>query len=973
MKPFSPGELPRPPLTTYRLGFHRGFRLAAATRLLPYFERLGVTTLYASPLFAARTGSGHGYDLIDPSRLNSEVGTSMELERLSRELGRRNMGMILDIVPNHMAAHYENPWWRDLLENGEASAFSMFFDVDWTPPQQALAHRISLPVLGEPFRRVLENQELELVFTGTGFAVRYYETLFPVDPATLPPVLSEIRETLRASFHPENDPALATLDLLLSRTEALPARCDNPLAKRQRSRSRRTLQGLLKSLYRESSAFREALEKVLSEYRGIRGIPSSFDRMEALLSTQVYWLSHWKTVTRTLNYRRFFDVADLVGVRMEDDRVFEAFHRLVGEWIKRGWIDGVRVDHIDGLRDPATYLFRLSRLLRDEHPESVPLVWVEKILGRDETLPDWPVMGTTGYEFASRVLDLFTDPEGARQVREWYETRLSPGQGFEEVAYQQKKFVAETLMGGELRRLTLLLEWIAMEERDVRETGFRELQTGLVEVTACMDVYRTYIREDSVPDEAKRRIGRALDLARTRHPNRRQGLFRFFERVLTQGPPPGASPEKKARWADFVLKWQQFSGAVMAKGVEDTALYLYTPLLSANEVGNDPGRPPTGPEDFHRFNRERLDRFPLSLSATSTHDTKRSADVRARIAALSLFSEEWIKAVGRWRRWNRPARQASRGVPEIPDPALEHFLYQTLIGAWPLEAPDESFVRRIEGYLVKALRESKQHTNWITPDPAYEEKVLRFVREILRPERASPFLEDFLALQKKIASSGARISLSQLLLKATAPGVFDLYRGEELWDLSLVDPDNRRPVDYTRRIRLLNTVIDQWSREPKEAFQSFLDSWGDGRIKLFLTWTLLNLRKDHPALFLEGAYRPLPPRWEEEQGAVGFFRSLHDRDLLVVTLTTHVSGMANGGIALERPPSGEIPLPEGSADPWLHLFSGVPVSPVMNGNEAVLPLDRVLQNAPFAVLYRGPAPSLPPGNPPSPHQKRGLS
>ncbi|MGC8529211.1 MAG: malto-oligosyltrehalose synthase [Leptospirillia bacterium] len=971
MKPFNLGELSHLPLTTYRLGFHRGFRLGAATRLLPYFQRLGMTTLYASPLFAARTGSGHGYDLIDPSRLNPEVGTSMELERLSRELRRRNMGMILDIVPNHMAAHYENPWWRDLLENGEASAFSMFFDVDWAPPQQALAHRISLPVLGDSFRRVLENQELELVFTGTGFAVRYWETLFPVDPATLPPVLSKIREILRASSHPESSDTLASLDLLLSRTSALPARCDLPLAKRQRSRSRRAIQGLLKSLHRDSPAFREALEKVLTEYRGIRGIPSSFDRMEALLSFQVYWISHWKTVTRTLNYRRFFDVADLVGVRMEDDRVFEAFHRLVREWVKKGWIDGVRVDHIDGLRDPATYLFRLSRLLRDEHPESVPLVWVEKILGRDETLPDWPVMGTTGYEFASRVLDLFTDPEGVRQMKDWYETRLSPGQTFEEVAYQQKKFVAETLMGGELRRLTLLLEWIAMEDRDVRETGFRELQTGLVEVTACMDVYRTYIREDSVPDDARLRIGRALDLARKRHPNRRQGLFRFFERVLTQGPPPGTSPEKKARWSDFVLKWQQFSGAVMAKGVEDTALYLYTPLLSANEVGNDPGLAPAEPAEFHRFNLERLENFPFSLSTTSTHDTKRSADVRARIAALSLFAGEWIHAMERWRQWNRSARQSSRGGPEIPDPALEHFLYQTLIGAWPLESPDESFVWRIEGYLVKALRESKQHTNWITPDPAYEEKVLRFVREILRPDRTSPFLKDFVVFQRKIALQGARISLSQLLLKATAPGVFDLYRGEELWDLSLVDPDNRRPVDYTHRVRLLNEVIDQWSREPEKAFQSFLGSWEDGRIKLFLTWVLSNFRKDHPLLFLEGRYRPLPPRWEEQQRAVGFFRSLPDRDLLVVALTTTVSGPANDSMILEPSPSGEIPLPEGHSDPWFHLFSGVPVMPVSNGSESVLPLDQVLQKAPFAVLYRGPVPSIRRGDSPSPPKKRG--
>lgn len=960
MKPYTSGGTGRLPVTTYRLGFHRGFRLTAATRLLPYFQRLGITTLYASPLFAARSGSTHGYDLIDPTRQNPEIGTPQDMERLSRGLSARGMGMILDIVPNHMAAHFENPWWRDLLENGEASAFSMFFDVDWNPPQEALAHRISLPVLGDSYRKVLENQELELVFTKNGFAVRYYETLFPVDPATLPPVLGKIRDLLRSQAQKEDEEARQTLDLLLARTESLPERRADPLARRQRSRARRTIQRLLKSLHRDSPSFREALEKVLGEYRGIRGIPSSFDRMDGLLSSQVYWLSHWKTVTRTLNYRRFFDVADLAGVRMEDDRVFEAFHRLVREWAGKGWIDGVRVDHVDGLRDPADYLHRLSRLLHEERPDHPPLIWIEKILGRDEVLPDWPVMGTTGYEFAARVLDLFTDPGGARLLKEWYETRLSPDLSFEDISYQQKKAVAETLMGGELRRLTLLLEWIAMEERDVRETGFRELQTGLVEVTACLDVYRTYIREDSVPDEAKMRLAKALDRARHHHPIRRQGLFRFFERVLTQGLPAGASPEKKQRWTNFVLKWQQFSGAVMAKGVEDTALYLYAPLLSANEVGNDPGLPPTAPEDFHRFNRKRLEDNPLSLSATSTHDTKRSADTRARIAALSLHGEEWIARVERWRLLNRRLRHPHRGGPELPDPSLEHFLYQTLIGAWPLEPRDESFDRRIDAYLVKALRESKQNTNWITPDPAYEEAVCHFAREILRTDRKSPFLEDFLSFQQKIAREGARISLSALVLKATSPGIFDLYRGEELWDLSLVDPDNRRPVDYSLRARLLESVIEQWLRRPAGAFRDFLLHWTDSRIKLFLTWILLSVRKNHPDLFLSGEYRPLSPGWEQDHGMLGFVRSLPDRDLLVVVALSGRNRLEEGsGITGREDPSGEIPLPEGGSVPWVHLFSGETLHPSISDRGPALPLARAMGRLPFTVLYRGPDPVLP--------------
>ena len=961
MKPFHAGGTERLPLATCRLGFSRNFRLTAAIRLLGYLERLGVTTIYASPLFAARSGSEHGYDLIDPTRLNPEIGTLADMERLARALQSRGMGLILDIVPNHMAAHYENPWWRDLLENGEASSFSMFFDVDWSPPQRALEHRISLPVLGDSFRKVLENQELELVYGKNGFAVRYYENLFPVDPATLGPVFREIRDFLSPGSQSDADNVRNTLDLLIKRSESLPERRADPLSRRLRTRSRRTTNLLLKRLHQRSASFREALERVLAEYRGIRGIPSSFDRMEALLSAQAYWLSYWKTVTRTLNYRRFFDVADLAGVRMEDDRVFEAFHRLVRGWSRTGWIDGVRVDHVDGLRDPADYLHRLSRLLREERPDRAPLVWVEKILARDEMLPDWPVLGTTGYEFASLLSGVFTDPEGARQLTGWYETVLAPDHSFSEIAYQQKKYVAETLMGGELRRLTLLLEWIAMEERDVRETGFRELQAGLVEVTACMGVYRTYIREGVIPEEARIRIERALGEARLRHPSRRLGLFRFFERVLTLDFPPGTSPEKRERWTDFVLKWQQFSGAVMAKGVEDTSYYLYTPLISRNEVGNDPGAPPQDACSFHRFNRDRLERFPLSLSATSTHDTKRSADLRARITALSGHAGLLIERVESWMRMNRDLRTRIRGETEVPDPSLELFLYQTLIGAWPLSLSEEpDFRPRLEAYVVKALREAKRHTNWITPDPGYEEAVLRFLREILRPDSSSPFLKDFLDFQRRVAPEGAAIALCQIVLKAASPGVFDLYRGDELWDLSLVDPDNRRPVDFSRRDRLLKTIIRQWTKDPEHAFRHFLIHWSDGRIKLFLTWILLNLRKNHPSLFLEGSYRPLPPEWEEKHGMLGFGRSLPDRDLLVVVDRRIAGSLEEGTVLLSRKrPGGLIPLPEGEGGPWTHLLTGRKIATRKIGGTEGLPLDPAMGDTLFTVLYRGPGPVSP--------------
>ncbi len=955
MRRFSFDGISRFPVTTYRLGFSKTFRLSAATRLLTYLDRLGVTTLYASPLFSARSGSSHGYDLTDPTRLNPEIGNMAEMERLARGLSSREMGLLLDIVPNHMAAHYENPWWRDLLENGESSPFSMFFDVDWSPPQRALDHRISIPVLGDSYRKVLENQELELVFEKKSFAIRYWETLFPVDPATLSPIFQDLRERIP----PEAQEDRHTLEELIKRTRNLPERRTDPLARRLRARHRRHTQLTLHRLSRDSPAFSQALLQLLEEYRGIRGIPSSFDRLDSLLSTQVYWLSHWKTVTRTLNYRRFFDVADLVGVRMEDDRVFEAFHRLVHLGIRQGWIDGVRVDHVDGLRDPADYLHRLSRVFHDERPDRPVLIWVEKILGRAETLPDWPVMGTTGYEFASRITDLFTDPEGFRSLCRWYEEDLAPGESFPETAYLQKKFVAEILMGGELRRLTLLLEWIAMEERDVRETGFRELQTGLVEVTACMDVYRTYINGESVPEDSSHRLRQALDEARRRHPNRRQGLFRFFERVLTLDFPPGADTRKKERWTDFVLKWQQFSGAVMAKGVEDTTFYLYGPLLSANEVGGDPGKSPASPLEFHTFNRQRLERYPLSLSTTSTHDMKRSGDLRIRIAAIASHAEAWIAGVEKWRRWNRPLRKNPRGGQEIPHPSLEHFIYQTLAGAWPLSKPEQvGFGERLETYFVKALRESKRLTNWISPDTAYEGHVCRFVREILKPERKSPFLSDFLAFQKKIAREGASLSLSQLVLKATAPGVFDLYGGDELWEFSLVDPDNRRPVNYSRRTQLLNSLLTDWRKNPEEMYSGLLTHWGDGRIKLLLTWLLLNLRKTDPELLLAGEYRPLPADWEERNGIIGFIRTLPEREILVA-LSVKVTGKLEEGEGLKARPgvySGvPIPIFEERFSPWTHLFTKRTLLPRQSssGEGEFLPMEDAMGGALFTVLTRG--------------------
>lgn len=951
------GDLEKVPASTYRMGFHLGFRLSHATRLLPYLEKLGISALYASPLFAARKGSVHGYDMIDPTRLNPEVGSPADLERLAIGLSERRMGMILDIVPNHMAAHFENGWWRDLLENGEASPYSMFFDIDWSPPQRSLMHRISLPILGAPYGKTLENREFLLEFNRQGFVIRYWDKILPLDPATLEPVLHRIREALGEGKDEEASRIVSDMEDILMEVDRIPTRTPDPLRKRLRTRTGRSLQRKLWALYGDNPLFREALEKTLLEYNGIRGFPGSFDRMDSLLSRQVYWLSHWKTVTRTLNYRRFFDVADLVGVRAGDERVFAAFHSLALEWYRNGWIDGLRVDHIDGLMDPSGYLSRLSRTFRENRPDrGTPLIWVEKILSDTERLdPDWPVVGTTGYEFANMLTRLFGSPEGVGRLRRWYSETVDPEASFADIVYLQKKFVAETLLGGELRRLTLMLETLAQEDRYAREMTFRELQSGIVEVTACLGAYRTYVRGESIRDRDRELIREALLNARRRHPNRRQGLYQFFERILTLAFPAGLPPERKSRWIEFVRKWQQFSGPVVAKGMEDTAFYLYSPLISFNEVGGDPCALPIRSGGFHDFNRDRLERFPLALSATSTHDTKRSEDVRARIQVLSEYADQWPEQIARWSRWNRKARSRVRGM-EVPDPSLELFLYQTLIGAWPFDPAEvPGFSKRLDQYLVKVARESKRHSNWISPDTDYEEGLVSFAREILRTDRRNPFLSEFLDFHHRVALGGAQYSLSQLLLKLASPGVPDFYQGTELWDFSMVDPDNRRPVDFPQRIGLLDRIIHGSSRNPKELFTRLLDEWQSGAIKLFVTWSLLKVRKNYPDLFLKGSYLPLPGEWEESMSSVGFFRTHEEVELLVV-VPVRVRGLL-GEDSLRVDPDrwgeGRLPLPHGAGrGGWTHLFSGETADPEEESDGSFLRIKSVFGSALFSAMIR---------------------
>ena len=737
----------RIPNSTYRVQFNREFRFADAVRILEYLHELGITDLYASPIMKARPGSMHGYDVTDPTQLNPDLGTPEDFETLCTALREKGMGLIVDIVPNHMAASLDNAWWFDVLEKGEESPYAGFFDVNWE------SRRVLLPILGRPYGEVLEKQELQLRTENGRTILQYHEQKLPV------------------------------------------------------------------------AAGAENL---------------SVESVDDVLSRQHYRLAYWRKAADAINYRRFFDVSDLVTLRSERDDVFQATHEFTLKLVAEGKIAGVRIDHVDGLLDPKGYLERLPRCY----------VVVEKILGGHEHLPsNWRTHGTTGYEFLNFLNGVFVDREGFHQLERIYSNFTGSTNSYGEVFQQRKRQVMKELFAGEvtvfIRRLTELAE----EDRHARDLRTDELQEAFVAVTACLPVYRTYIRDEHISATDRAYIEDALTVGS-------KGLaFEFLRRVLLLSPPwyLQASREK---YLDFVMRWQQFTGPVMAKGLEDTTFYVHNPLVSVNEVGGDCAGPEVyfGVEEFHRRNLSRHSCWPHSMNASSTHDTKRSEDVRARINILSELPDEWENALRRWYRMN-----TSETAPDANEQVL---IYQSMLGAWPLD-PD-----RLKQYVTKALREGKTHTNWMEINRSYETRVLSFIDRLYAN---NAFLKDFLRLQEKLAYFGALSSVSQLILKIASPGVPDFYRGTDVWDLSLADPDNRRPVDFAARTEMLRCLKEH--SDPTE----LLKNWRDGRMKLYTTWKALQFRRSHADLFREGEYLPLHVAGAKENHIIAFVRRYRDQ------------------------------------------------------------------------------------------------
>jgi (1->4)-alpha-D-glucan 1-alpha-D-glucosylmutase len=1025
----------RLPAATYRLQMHEGFTFRDAAAVVPYLGALGVTHLYLSPVLAARAGSTHGYDVIDPTSLNPEVGTEAEFRDLVAACRGRGMGVILDVVPNHMLLGPANPWWRDVLEHGPSSPFAGYFDIAWEdPPRADLQGRVMLPILGGPYHRVLESGELTLDLDRGALVVRLYGSALPVDPRTYDQVLKPALDAL-AEVPDVSPEASAELQSILNAVKHLPPRTE---ADEERVREGRAEADVVKrriaALVEAHPPVAAAVRGAIDSFRCAPDCPEGCARLDALLDAQAYRLCFWRVASDEVNYRRFFDVNELSALAAEREDVFRATHDLVLRLCGEGLVDGLRIDHPDGLYDPKQYLYRLQEyylLAVAQHqaetdpefrgtdwaeiepavrerlaealsffppsplggegpgvrgqasgrfepspliPNPSPLggegdridgrhaplyVVVEKILDRAEKLPaDWPAAGTTGYEFLNAVNGLFVDSAGAGPLTRAYEAFTGRDEPFAEVVFLMKWLILQSSFSSELDMLARQLDRLARQNRRARDFTLNGLRRALRAVVAAFPVYRSYINgRVSRTDEGLVRL--AVFRARRRSPTLSQDLFDFIrDTLLLREPPPGTPPGYAEDQRRFAGKFQQVTAPVTAKGAEDTAFYRYNRLVSLNEVGGDPGRFGWPPAEVHQFLADRQARHSLALSAGSTHDTKRGEDVRVRLDVLSELPGEWTERVRAWAELNRPYRVEMEEGFSAPDPNDEYLLYQTLVGAWPADADSADglgrFAERVKQYVSKATYEAKEHTSWINPNPDYDAAVQEFVARVLDPGRSAAFLDDLREFARRVARFGAYNSLAQALVRCTAPGIPDTYQGTELWDLSLVDPDNRRPVDFGARASLLGEL----DREAESAGDlhgfagRLLDQPADGRAKLYVVSRTLRLRRSATGLFRDGEYLPVEATGAKADHVFAFARRTADRTVLVVV--PRLSAKLVGGA--ERPPLGpevwsdtrlELPWVEPGTKWWNHL-TGERVVPT----GAEVAVGEMLGRFPVALLER---------------------
>jgi (1->4)-alpha-D-glucan 1-alpha-D-glucosylmutase len=923
------------PRATYRLQLHREFGFDTVAALAPYLAQLGVSHLYSSPYFKARPGSPHGYDIVDHAQLNPELGDDESFRRMNVALKRQQLGQILDIVPNHMGVGgADNPLWLDVLEWGQESAYAGWFDIEWDPDRRYLHHKVLVPLLAGQYGVELERGMLRLTFddaTGTLAVWAYGSHMLPIWPLHYGRVLG-------------NDNA--QLERLGDAFSWLTTQ--RPQIVRRAADIKRELAHCVQT----RSDVRSALDRALERFAGREGDAASWQALHELIADQHWRVAHFRVAADDINYRRFFDINELAGLRMELPEVFEHVHRKVLQWLADGTLDGLRIDHIDGLQDPAAYLRRLRANISGDDAGHRAYIVVEKILAPHERLrEEWPVEGTTGYDFANLVLGILIDSSAEDRFTEIYAAFTGETLGFGTLSRQCKLRVMDAELASELNVLARDLARVARQNPRTADFTHDLLRHALKELIASFPVYRTYISGEGIIGEGDQRdLAWALARARSSDLERDPSVFDFLEQLLNGAMWEPRSGFSRQSVLNCVMRLQQYSGPVMAKGVEDTAFYRYRRFLALNEVGGAPDRFGTSLASFHKANSERSRSLPHAMLATSTHDTKHGEDARARLAALSELPDEWQRVTMNCSRILRGPPGATDIAPP-PDSNDEYLFYQLLLGCWPADllVPErlnadalQPFAERLRQALRKSVREARVHSTWAIPNVAYEEATLALVDAALLSSRSASFLTAFLPFAGHIAELGAHNSLVQMVMKLTAPGVPDIYQGAELWDLSMVDPDNRRPVDYALRQRLLNEVDMALARDRRSAMCEFLACWPDARIKLATLMTLLKCRRDRPELFSCGDYQILQTLGTQADCVCAFSRQ-HGESVLLSLAARFPSRLALDGFDVQS----TIALPENlHGRRWRDLLSGRQI-PVQDG---CLPAQAVFGDLPAAVL-----------------------
>jgi (1->4)-alpha-D-glucan 1-alpha-D-glucosylmutase len=866
---------------TYRMQLHAGFGFEAAAAQIDYLHQLGITDLYVSPIFVAAKGSRHGYDVVDHERLNPELGTEQEFEMLSQALRQHGMGLCVDWVPNHMGnAPGQNPWWEDVLENGPSSVHALAFDIDWAPLKDELRDTVLLPVLPDQYGRVLERGELRVELDGGRFYVRHFDQTFPLGPRSL---LELVESAAASTGLPEDDPCQQELESVRASLAHLPGRrSPSEQDRKERHREKEVFKRRLERLMSASEEVAGAIHAALARLNGTAGDGATFDALDRLLGDQSYRLASWRVASQEINYRRFFDINTLVALRMEEPIVFERAHRKLFQLIARNSIQALRLDHTDGLYDPLTYFDSLQRLFKatmgldmsatpDDASRPLPII-VEKILGPFEKLPaQWPVDGTTGYEFAVSAIGVSIDSEAEAALTELYREFTGDHRSFEGHVYESKLRILLDSLASEVNMLARRLERIAASRRQYRDFTLVSLTRALIEIIAAFPVYRTYLRTGAGPtEEDARQVQLAVRQARRRAPTLDPSIFDFIETTLLANGVNGDAESER-----FALRFQQLTGPVMAKSVEDTAFYRYQRLIALNEVGGDPASFGISLERFHAQYAERLRSWPLSMVTTSTHDTKRGEDAAALLALLTEIPAEWRSAVFEWADLAQKYK-SSAADGQAPTRRDEYMYYQALVGAWPFgwdgESERDAFVERMKAFMLKATREAKDQTSWVSPDAAYDAAVSSFVEGTLGDEALRGKLAEFC---RGLGTYGATNAIAKVVLRLCSPGVPDTYQGSELWNQSLVDPDNRIDVDYARRRELLREIAAATDRDA--LIERLLERWTDGALKLFVTHVALGARDERREVFVHGDHAALPAG----QHVIAFIRTTAQASVIV--------------------------------------------------------------------------------------------